>query len=435
MINCLLIGSGGREHALAEALLASPGIGKLYVAPGNAGTAGCATNIPIPENDFPALSAFISEHHIGLVLVGPEIPLINGLVDYLRKIHGPDLILVGPAANGAKLEGSKAFSKKLMRDYGIPTAPYREFAKGEAAAAKEFLRSLSPPFVIKADGPAAGKGVVICDTTDEADTWIDKMLEEAVFGASSYKVVIEQFIRGIEVSVFMLTDGVNYLVLPEAKDYKRIGEEDSGPNTGGMGSVSPVAFYTPSLAKKVEEKIIQKTLHALQQERIAYRGFIFVGLMIDEHGEPWVIEYNCRMGDPETQSVMARIQPDWIHVFSAMHKQKLDQISLQILPGHVVSVVLAANGYPDKYPTGMEVRIPSAIYSRIRFAGVDLQDQKLLTRGGRVLSANGFGNSLDEAIKDAYTLCGQVVYENRYYRKDIGKDLLILQQKNVFLEN
>ncbi|MFN4854362.1 MAG: phosphoribosylamine--glycine ligase [Bacteroidota bacterium] len=433
MINCLLIGSGGREHALAEALLGSTGIGELYVAPGNAGTARDAKNISIPENDFPALSAFILQNKIGLVLVGPEIPLINGIADYLRKIHGPDLIIVGPTTKGAQLEGSKAFSKKLMQDYGIPTAAFREFSRGETQAAKTFLRSLSPPFVIKADGPAAGKGVVICDTQAEAETWIHRMLEEAVFGASSSKVVIEQFIKGTEVSVFFLTDGQHYLILPEAKDYKRIGDQDSGPNTGGMGSVSPVVFYTPALAKKVEEKIIRKTLRALQQENIAYMGFIFLGLMIDEHGEPWVIEYNCRMGDPETQSVMARIQPDWINVFSAMHRQRLHEVTLQILPCYVVSVVMAAKGYPGNYPTGMEIKIPSEMYSKIRFAGVTLQNQKLLTKGGRVISANGVGNTLDEAIKEAYAICEQVDYEDHYYRKDIGNDLLILQQKNVFL--
>jgi phosphoribosylamine--glycine ligase len=413
----------------------SPGIGALYVAPGNAGTAGRAKNIAISENDFPSLSAFILQNNIGLVLIGPEIPLINGIANYLRKIHGPDLIIVGPTTEGAQLEGSKAYSKKLMQDYGIPTAAFREFSRGETQTAKTFLRSLSPPFVIKADGPAAGKGVVICGTLEEAETWIDRMLEDAVFGASSSKVIIEQFIRGTEVSVFILTDGQHYLILPEAKDYKRIGDHDSGPNTGGMGSVSPVVFYTPALAKKVEEKIIQKTLRALQQENIAYMGFIFVGLMIDEHGEPWVIEYNCRMGDPETQSVMARIQPDWVNVFSAMHRQKLNEVTLKILPCHVVSVVMAAKGYPSNYPTGMEVKISTEIYSKVRFAGVDIQNQKMFTRGGRVISANGIGNTLDEAIKDAYTICRQVDYENHYYRKDIGNDLLILQQKNVFLGN
>jgi len=424
MTDCLLIGSGGREHALAEALLASPGIGQLYVAPGNAGTAVCAKNIPISENDFPALSAFIREHHIGLVLVGPEIPLINGFVDYLRKIHGPDLIIVGPAANGARLEGSKAFSKKLMLDHGIPTAPYREFAEGEASDAKAFLRSLSPPYVIKADGPAAGNGVVICDSLEEAKTELKAMLQDAKFGEASASVVIEQFLKGIELSVFVLTDGESYKILPEAKDYKRIGEGDTGLNTGGMGAISPVPFADKSFMDKVENQIIIPTIKGIKSENIQYKGFVFFGL-IAVKGEPFVIEYNCRMGDPETEVVMPRLKSDILDLFEGVASNTLSERDIQFDDRAVATVMMVSGGYPEDYEKGKTIYGLNGIEKSLVFhAGTSADGPTVVSAGGRVLAVSSYGKTIELALSKSYDSIEQIQFENAYYRKDIGLDLL-----------
>jgi phosphoribosylamine--glycine ligase len=429
MTNCLVIGSGGREHALIIALSKSPGTGKLFAVPGNAGTAMLAQNVEISENDFQEISALITREQINLVVVGPEIPLIAGITDFLTSRHGPSLVVVGPGKSGARLEGSKAFSKKFMLSHGIPTAAYKEFSAGETAQAIQFLHTLEPPFVIKADGPAAGKGVVICEERKEAEDWVKKMLDEALFGESSGKVVIEQFIRGIEVSVFVLTDGKNYVLLPEAKDYKRIGDNDSGPNTGGMGSVSPVPFFDSGLCHVIEERIIKKTISGLEADGIPYKGFIFFGLMIDEKKEPWVIEYNCRMGDPETQSVMERIVPNWIEAFQSMQQQTLGNFSLKTLDFHTVSLVLAAEGYPGTYPTGMEIRVAPDALERVRVAGAIQKGTTWCSKGGRVMAVTGCGKTLAEAIEKSYALCGMVDYPHKYFRKDIGKDVLPILQK------
>lgn len=424
-MNILLLGSGGREHAFAWKLSQSPLCKTLLVAPGNAGTAQVATNVPVSATDFPAIAELIRTQHIDLLIVGPEEPLVKGVVDYLRK--QPDLSslpIVGPDAEGAQLEGSKDFSKQFMARHGIPTATSQTFTADSLADGLAYLDTHSPPIVLKADGLAAGKGVIIAETVAEAKDTLTDMLSNGRFGVAGSKVVVEQFLRGIELSVFVLSDGVNYKILPEAKDYKRIGEGDTGPNTGGMGAVSPVVFATPAFLSKVDEKVVKPTLAGLQQDGIQYRGFIFVGLM-KVNGEPYVIEYNARMGDPETEVVLPRIQTDFAELMLATARGELDKIDLQVSPQTAVTTVVVSGGYPDAYESGKIISELDRLEDVTAFhAGTKAQDGQVLTNGGRVLALTAQANSLENAVRKSQEAARRVQFDGKQFRKDIGLDLI-----------
>jgi phosphoribosylamine--glycine ligase len=424
-MNILLLGSGGREHAFAWKLVQSPLCDTLLVAPGNAGTAQIATNVPISATDFPAIADLIRTRTIDLLIVGPEEPLVKGVVDYIRK--QPDLInlpIVGPDAEGAQLEGSKDFSKQFMARHGIPTAASQTFTADTLTEGLTYLEGHSLPIVLKADGLAAGKGVIIAETVTEAKQTLTDMLSNGRFGSAGSKVVVEQFLRGIELSVFVLSDGANYKILPEAKDYKRIGEGDTGPNTGGMGAVSPVVFATKSFLEKVEEKVVKPTLIGLQQDGIHYRGFIFIGLM-KVNGEPYVIEYNARMGDPETEVVLPRIQTDFAELMLAAGRGELDTISLQVSLQTAVTTVLVSGGYPDAYETDKIISDLERLEDVTAFhAGTKAQDGQILTNGGRVLALTAQANSLENAIRKSQEAARRVQFEGKQYRRDIGLDLI-----------
>ncbi|HKR07473.1 MAG TPA: phosphoribosylamine--glycine ligase [Bacteroidia bacterium] len=423
-MNILLLGSGGREHALAWKISQSKHCDKLFVAPGNAGTARCGTNIPLSATDFEGVRKFVLENKIEMVVVGPEDPLVKGIHDFflsdneLKKIP-----VIGPRKDGAQLEGSKDFSKQFMVRHNIPTARYQAFTKDNLQEGLKFLETLSPPYVLKADGLAAGKGVVIPQTLEEAKKELTEMLS-GKFGNASAKVVIEEFLNGIELSFFVLTDGTHYKILPEAKDYKRIGENDTGLNTGGMGAVSPVPFADENFLSKVENKIIKPTIEGLIKEGIVYKGFIFVGLM-KVADEPFVIEYNCRMGDPETEVVIPRIKNDLVEIFEAVAKAQLIQIKIEMDSRTAATVMLVSKGYPEKYEQGKLITGLEEINESIAFhAGTKLQDGKVLSAGGRVIAVTSFGNDISDALHKCYSSIGQINYENKYYRKDIGQDLL-----------
>ncbi|PRY45293.1 phosphoribosylamine--glycine ligase [Spirosoma oryzae] len=424
-MNILLLGSGGREHAFAWKLTQSPLCDTLLVAPGNAGTAQVATNVPVSATDFPAIADLIRTRSIDLLIVGPEEPLVKGVVDYMRQ--QPDLAklpIVGPDAEGAQLEGSKDFSKQFMQRHGIPTAASQTFTADTLNEGLAYLESHSLPIVLKADGLAAGKGVIIAETVAEAQQTLTDMLSNGRFGSAGNKVVIEQFLRGIELSVFVLSDGVNYKILPEAKDYKRIGEGDTGPNTGGMGAVSPVVFATPSFLSKVEEKVVKPTLAGLQQDGIQYRGFIFIGLM-KVNGEPYVIEYNARMGDPETEVVLPRIQTDFAELMMAAAQGKLANIDLQVSPQTAVTTVVVSGGYPDGYETGKIISELDRLEDVTAFhAGTKAEDGQILTNGGRVLVLTAQANSLENAVRKSQEAARRVQFDGKQYRKDIGLDLI-----------
>jgi phosphoribosylamine--glycine ligase len=422
-----LLGSGGREHAFARSLSASPRCQQLYIAPGNAGTAVHGTNVNLSATDFPAIRNLVLQEDINLVVVGPEDPLVKGLVDFFRADEQlREIPVIGPSGSGARLEGSKDFSKGFMARHGIPTAAYRSFGKGELNEATAFLSSLKPPFVIKADGLAAGKGVLILDSIEEASEGLREMLQEGRFGSAGERVVIEEFLPGIELSVFVLTDGRNYLILPEAKDYKRIGEGDTGPNTGGMGAVSPVPFAGEDFLRKVEERIVKPTVRGLAAEEIPYRGFIFIGLM-NVNGEPFVIEYNCRMGDPETEVVIPRIRTDLVELFEAVADQRLDRIRLEVDPRTATTVMMVSGGYPGNYDKGFSIRNLEKAGDAIVFhAGTSLLDGHTVTNGGRVLALTGFGNSIEEALSVSYAAAKAIDFDYAYYRRDIGQDLVAL---------
>ncbi len=424
-MNILLLGSGGREHAFAWKLTQSPLCDTLLVAPGNAGTAQVATNVPVSATDFPAIADLIRTRSIDLLIVGPEEPLVKGVVDYMRQ--QPDLAklpIVGPDAEGAQLEGSKDFSKQFMQRHGIPTAASQTFTADILNEGLAYLESHSLPIVLKADGLAAGKGVIIAETVAEAQQTLTDMLSNGRFGSAGNKVVIEQFLRGIELSVFVLSDGVNYKILPEAKDYKRIGEGDTGPNTGGMGAVSPVVFATPSFLSKVEEKVVKPTLAGLQQDGIQYRGFIFIGLM-KVNGEPYVIEYNARMGDPETEVVLPRIQTDFAELMMAAAQGKLANIDLQVSPQTAVTTVVVSGGYPDVYETGKIISELDRLEDVTAFhAGTKAEDGQILTNGGRVLVLTAQANSLENAVRKSQEAARRVQFDGKQYRKDIGLDLI-----------
>ncbi|MBQ9215005.1 MAG: phosphoribosylamine--glycine ligase [Bacteroidales bacterium] len=424
-MNVLLIGSGGRECALAWKISQSPLLTKLYAAPGNPGIAEYAENLDIKVSDFDSIIKAIDQKQIDIVVVGPEIPLIDGLTDKINQ-HSPKTLVVGPKKDGAQLEGSKDFAKQFMVKYNIPTAKYKTFSKDTYNQAVEFLQTLSSPYVLKADGPAAGKGVIIENDFNIACQELKEMFD-GKFGESSSEVVIEEFLSGIELSVFVLTDGQGgYVILPEAKDYKRIGENDSGPNTGGMGSVSPVIFADNVFMQKVEDKIIKPTINGLLSEKIDYRGFIFFGL-INVLGEPYVIEYNVRMGDPETQSVMLRIDSDLLELMKYAALGELKGKGIEISSKAAATVVLASGGYPDSYKKGLEISgIENVSGSTIFHAGTKLKDGKLLTDGGRVLTVSSLGKDFSEALEKSLLQIKKISFENAYYRRDIGKDLLKL---------
>lgn len=428
-MNILLLGSGGREHALAWAIRRSPKCKQLFIAPGNPGMLNlgvCLNEVKV--NDFDAIATIIRKEDIKLLVVGPEDPLVHGIVDYCRQQDDlKDLAIVGPDASGARLEGSKDFSKAFMQRHKIPTAAYRSFRRNELAEAKAFLRTLQAPYVLKADGLAAGKGVIIADTLEEADQELQEMLDGR-FGDASACVVIEQFLKGIECSVFVASDGTDYRILPVAKDYKRIGEGDTGLNTGGMGSVSPVVFADEAFMHKVEEHIIRPTMQGLKEEGIDYRGFIFIGLMAVE-GEPYVIEYNCRMGDPETESVMLRIESDFVELLERMATGQLDNYTLQEDKRSAATVVMVSEGYPGNYPKGYPITLPEQCPegSVLFHAGTSYTPEGLLTTsGGRVITASCYGTTPQEALEACYRLVELVDYQGKTYRRDIGQDLLKL---------
>jgi phosphoribosylamine---glycine ligase len=425
-MNILIIGNGGREHAMAWKIRQSPLCEKLYVAPGNAGTREVAENIPIPADDFASLGKFCKENKIELMVVGPEAPLVDGIRDYFESDPWlKDILIVGPGRHGAQLEGSKDFSKQFMLRNNIPTAKAKTFDVSEIDKAFEYISTCKPPIVLKADGLAAGKGVVISLSQAEAKAVIKDMLVNKKFGKAGNKVLIEEFLNGIELSVFVLTDGKDYVILPEAKDYKRIHDNDMGPNTGGMGAVSPVVFATKDFMKKVEEMVVKPTIAGLNREAIDYKGFIFVGLM-NVGGSPYVIEYNARMGDPETQAVMPRIKSDLVEILAATANGELKGKQIEIHNDYSVTIALVSGGYPGDYEKGKKIKgLGRPNSSAIVFhAGTKDSSHDILTDGGRVLAITGKGESLEQARQAAYNCADEIQWDGLYYRKDIGMDLI-----------
>ena len=422
-MNILLIGSGGREHALAWKMRQSPLCDKLFIAPGNAGTALVGENVALQSLDFQGIKHFILSNKITLVVVGPEEPLVKGITDFIKNdTEIGNTIVIGPSAQGAMLEGSKAFSKEFMMKQNIPTAAYRDIT--DITEGVEFLKTLQPPYVLKADGLAAGKGVLILDDFDEAAAELKTMLD-GKFGAASAKVVIEEFLSGIEFSVFVLTDGESYKILPVAKDYKRVGEGDTGLNTGGMGAVSPVPFVDAAMMQKVEERIIKPTIAGFKSQNIDYQGFVFIGL-ISVGGEPFVIEYNCRLGDPETEVVIPRLKNDLVDIFKKLGEGKLNEVEIEEDSRTATTIMLTAGGYPGDYKKGDAIDLPKIISedSMVFHAGTQLIENQLVTNGGRVLALTSFGSDIPSAIMVSNENAAAIQFEGKYYRKDIGLDLL-----------
>jgi len=423
-MNILLLGSGGREHAFAHKLIQSPQCDNLFVAPGNAGTAAIAKNLDISVTNFQAIKDTVLTHQINMVVVGPEDPLVNGLYDYFLKDDLlKDIPVIGPSKEGAQLEGSKDYAKQFMFRHNIPTAAYESFTAATVEKGHEFLETLNPPYVLKADGLAAGKGVLIINDLTEAKEELTNMLTNKKFGEASTTVVIEEFLDGIELSVFVLTDGKNYITLPTAKDYKRIGEGDTGLNTGGMGAVSPVPFADEAFMLKIENEIVKPTVNGLHKEDIDYKGFIFIGL-INVDGQPKVIEYNVRMGDPETEVVLPRIESDLLEAFVKLSQGKLNDITLTINPDTAATVMAVSGGYPEAYNKGLAISGLADIKDSIVFQAGTAQDSNgIVTSGGRVLAVTSFGKNHKEALKKSYQNIENIKFDRMYYRKDLGLDL------------
>lgn len=418
----LLLGSGGREHAFAWKISQSPLCTSLFIAPGNAGTKELGQHFPFGVTDFEAIRACCIKHTIDMVIVGPEEPLVKGLVEYLRaEPLLKSLLIIGPGQQGAALEGSKAFAKAFMQRHGIPTASYREFTKENYQEGLAYLQAHPLPIVLKADGLAAGKGVLICNTHQEAILGFEEMIQSSKFGEAGKKVVVEEFLQGIEISVFALTDGTHYVLLPEAKDYKRIGEGDTGLNTGGMGAVSPVPFVDAILWKKIKTRVVEPTIMGLQKDGIPYCGFIFIGFMIVK-GEPFVIEYNCRMGDPETEVVMPRLQSDLLKLLTAAANRELNNYTIKTDPRTACTVVAVSGGYPEDYKKGFPIQGLDQLSNAAMVFHMGTQEKggQIITNGGRVFTVTAFGNSIIEAAAAARTIQTAIQFEGKYYRRDIG---------------
>ncbi|MGL2962665.1 phosphoribosylamine--glycine ligase [Flavobacterium sp. RSB2_4_14] len=420
----LLLGSGGREHALAWKMLQSSLCTKLFVAPGNAGTETIATNFDLNILDFEAIKKTVLQERIEMVVVGPEDPLVHGIYDFFKNDSELNHIpVIGPSQKGAQLEGSKEFAKEFLVRHAIPTAAYDSFTKETVEKGCQFLETLQPPYVLKADGLAAGKGVLIIQDLEEAKTELRNMLVHSKFGTASAKVVIEEFLDGIELSCFVLTDGKNYKILPTAKDYKRIGEGDTGLNTGGMGAVSPVPFADKILLDKIENRIVKPTIDGLQKDGIEYKGFVFIGL-INVKGEPIVIEYNVRMGDPETEVVMPRIKSDLVELFQAVADEKLNEVTLEIDERSATTIMVVSGGYPEEYEKGKVISGIENIEDSIVFhAGTKMENGQIVSNGGRVLAVTSYGDNFKEAIKKSYQNIDKLHFDKMYFRKDIGNDL------------
>ena len=424
-MNVLILGSGGREHAFALKLSQSNKINQLFVAPGNAGTDKIAKNINISLTDFEAVKKTVLENEIKMVVVGPEVPLVAGIHDFfLADEDLKNIPVIGPKKDGALLEGSKDFSKQFMQKHGVPTARYQSFTKENLTEGFAFLETLAPPFVLKADGLAAGKGVLILNSLDEAKAELEEMVSNNKFGEASSTVVIEEFLKGIELSVFVLTDGKNYKILPSAKDYKRIGEGDTGLNTGGMGAISPVPFADEAFLNKVEELVVKPTITGLLKDGIDYRGFIFIGLMND-NGNPSVVEYNVRMGDPETEVVLPRIESDLFDLFDGVANQNLDEKSFKVTSKTATTVMLVAGGYPEAYEKNKEITgLENVTESTVFHAGTTIKDNKVVSNGGRVMAVTSFGDTIEDALEKSYRSIAKISFDKMNFRKDIGFDLI-----------
>ena len=424
-MNILILGSGGREHAFALKLSESKKINQLFVAPGNAGTDKIATNLNIGVSDFEAIKTAVLENNVEMVVVGPEVPLVEGVHDFfLADKDLKNIPVIGPKKDGALLEGSKDFSKQFMQKHGVPTAKYQSFTKDNLEEGFAFLETLAPPFVLKADGLAAGKGVLILNSLEEAKSELENMVSNQKFGEASTTVVIEEFLKGIELSVFVLTDGKSYKILPSAKDYKRIGEGDVGLNTGGMGAISPVPFADEAFLNKVEELVVKPTIAGLQKDSIDYRGFIFIGLMND-NGNPSVVEYNVRMGDPETEVVLPRIESDLLDLFEGVAHQNLKEKSFSVTPKTATTVMLVSGGYPEAYEKNKEITGFENVENSIVFhAGTTIKEGKVVTNGGRVMAVTSFGDTIEQALEKSYISIDKIHFDKMNFRKDIGFDLV-----------
>jgi phosphoribosylamine--glycine ligase len=422
-MNVLILGSGGREHALARSINNSALLTQLFVAPGNAGTQEIATNVNLSITDFKEIEGFVKEHQVTMIVVGPEAPLVDGIYDYFLREDLQHINVIGPSKNAALLEGSKEFAKEFMMQHHIPTAAYQSFTAATIKEGMAFIDTLTPPYVLKADGLAGGKGVLIINEASEAKVSLEEMLVGGKFGAASNKVVIEEFLDGIEMSVFVMTDGVSYLTLPTAKDYKRIGEGDTGLNTGGMGAVSPVPFADEALMKKVEDRIIKPTINGFKKDQLVYKGFVFIGLMI-VNNEPFVIEYNVRLGDPETEVVLPRIKSDLLSHLHAFAKAELHKEILELDDRSAVTVMCVSGGYPENYEKGKVILGLENIEDSIVFhAGTAVENENIVTAGGRVIAMTSYGTDFKQALKKSYDNLAKLDYDRMYYRKDIGYDL------------